>query len=269
MRRWQARIMMALVFGSATPAALVADDLDYGAHRAQTRSLTPVTLDPYRAASPYNINFVGRNAPNPANNMPNFTLSCDLPNQNLDTYVAPEKDCGCGGGCGSDCGGSSCNQGCGGWNFNFKFGCASSGGCNSCDNGCGSIFSRSNFGCRSSCGNQCGCASTCGGCSNGCAGQYVAPAVAPAPAPAATTKPVEYVEQIGFWFKKNPETKPTIPAKDCDSCPPNGPPPKHTMPSAGSLDCTNCGSLQSEATFIFGSCRQFFGEPTHKWLHGK
>jgi hypothetical protein len=223
------RHLFTLVLGVTLPAGLFAEDHGPGPGHAQAQALVPVVLDPYRAASPYNIIVLTRNAPNSANNMPNFTLPCCLPNQNLATYVYPE----CGGGCG--------------WN----------GGCDSgCGNSCGATFSRHSFG---------GCSTGCGGCSSGCSGcPGSTPTPAPVVAPIPAAKPVNYIEPISFWSKD----KPTKPRDACDSCPPNGPPYKHHMPSAGSLDCTNCTTLESETVFIFGSCRQFFGQPTYHWMHG-
>ena len=43
--------------------------------------------DPYRAASPYNPIRIDRPVPDPALNLPNMTLCCDIPNQNLGPYT--------------------------------------------------------------------------------------------------------------------------------------------------------------------------------------
>jgi hypothetical protein len=99
-----------------------------------------VAIDPYHAATPYNPTVVGRMAPNPQFNRPNFTLLCDNPNQNfapleLTPHGWLRGGCGrggCGGGCGNGCGlfggnGGGCGTGAGscatcGNTANFAFG---------------------------------------------------------------------------------------------------------------------------------------------------
>jgi hypothetical protein len=91
--------------------------------------------------------------------------------------------------------------------------------------------------------------------------------------PATEAKPVSYIEPVAFWniFENHKAKKERAEEREngCLNCPPHGPTPKHTLPRASTLGCTGCGTFESEAVFLFGSCRQFFGEPTWKWMHGK
>src|SRR3954462_12338165 len=112
MRRWTMRLVWAVVLGGTFTAGLNARPHD-----------PPVLADcPYRAATPYNAIVVGRPVPNPSWTMPNFTLCCDLPCQNLDPYVYP--DCGWGNGCG------------GGWNGGCGSILGDAGGWGGCRGGC-------------------------------------------------------------------------------------------------------------------------------------
>jgi hypothetical protein len=79
---------------------------------------------------------------------------------------------------------------------------------------------------------------------------------------------MSFIEPIGFWTWEKKD-KSNLPVNSCDSCPPNGPKPKHTSKSPTTLGCASCSTWESEQVFLFGTCRQFFGEPTHAWLHGK
>jgi hypothetical protein len=249
-------MVWAVILAAALPAGVNADPpgpLPY---------VTPAC--PFRAATPYNAIVVGRPVPNPANTMPSFVLGCDLPNINTDPYVYPPCDWGRGWGCGW---GGGCHD-CGGCGSLFnKFAGWGCGGCNSCDSGCGSPFDRfRGFGC----GKSCGCAPACnsgGACGNGSCGASALPAPVPAPAAKPAVKPPGGVEPVGFWDR--PKRTGNDRANDCQRCPPNGPPPKHTSPRATTLGCSSCSTLASEYVFLFGSCKQFFGEPTHGWLHGK
>jgi hypothetical protein len=218
---------------------------------------------PYRAATPYNAIIVHRPVPNPANNMPNLVLSCDIHNQNTDTYVPPPCEWGnwlnrCGGGCGGGCG--ACDNGCGSLfgRIDFGRGCGT-GNCNSGCNSCGSGYRGWQ---RFSCGSNCGSNAGCGGCNQAAP----APAPANAPMPASNLKPVAEFEQVGCFLRFN---RPNTPTTDCLQCPGNGPPHKYGLPTPGSMGCTGCSTVESESVFIFGTCRQFWGEPTHRWLNGK
>jgi len=106
--------------------------------------------------------------------------------------------------------------------------------------------------------------------------------VAPVPVPAAPKelpkaegKPVSYeeIEPVAFWdfadAWKQKKARADERVNGCENCPPHGPLPKHLYPRASTLGCTGCSTGCSEGVFIFGSCRQFFGEPTYHWLHGK
>lgn len=271
MRRYYLRLVWAITCGVALPTLVQAQDPKTKADAGKApppRAITVVDSCPYRAATPYNATIVHRPVPNPSLNMPNYTLSCDVPNQNLQPYVAPPCEFGCGwnrcgwglGGCGWGLGG------CGNHGSNACGACGSTTNCttceNSCDNSCGSrgYAGWLRFGCGN---NGCGCSTGCTG--NAAPAPTTLPAV-PAAAP-ANIKPVTNIEKVGFWSCKKPQSQ--SPANDCLACPPHGPKPKHTLPNVSSLGCTGCGTFESEAVFIFGSCRQFFGEPTHRWLHGK
>ncbi len=210
------------------------------------------------------------------------------------------RSTGCDSGCGNSCGaifnrhsfgrGNGCceSQSCG-----RDRGCAHEGcgrqSCSSCDSGCGSpcraIFQRPdfNFG-RSKCCSQPSCNSCDTGCNSGCTNggcSHAAPAAAPAvppaapPAPMPPAKPVGVkpigaaptdsdIQPVGFWLRLEKDPAP-VPA--CESCPQHGPAPKRRLPTPASLNCTGCSTWNSEYVFFFGSCRQFFGEPTHDWFH--
>lgn len=234
MRRYFIRLFGVVLIGASLPSSLPAQHGDHAG----------AVVDSYRAASPYNATVVGRPAPNPSYNMVSFTLPCDIPNMNTATYVWPEHD--------------------------RRFGCggALGGGCNSgCGNQCSALFSRPSFGCghanwqrwSGSCGSTCS-TSSCGGCA---ATSPCGTATAPAVVPATPPQTMPDVKPVGFW--KRAES----PVDQCQNCPPNGPKPKHTAQHPGSLGCASCSTVVSESVFLFGSCRQFFGEPTHNWLHGK
>jgi hypothetical protein len=202
------------------------------------------------------------------------------------------RGCGCGNtGCNSGCGTNSCGNGCGNIfgsvNFNrgCGCGCGSSCGTTACNSGCGATTS-CNTGCGNSCDRgyrswqrfSCGAPSNCGcttGCNTGCGGcNSATPAIIPAApaAPPATMKPVSGIEQdgdieqVGCFLRFN---KPNTPTNDCQQCPQNGGPQKYGIPTPSTLGCMSCSTWESEHVFIFGTCRQFFGEPTHKWLNGK
>jgi len=275
------RLVGAVILASALPAGVNADPPGPLAY------VTPAC--PFRAATPYNATVVGRPVPSPANTMPSFVLGCEFPNMNTDPYVYPPCawGCGWGGGC-NDCGGcgslfgkfggwgcgscNTCDSGCGSLFDRFRgFGCGKSCGCesacNSC-NACGSLFDRfRGFGCGKSCGCESAC-NSCNACGNGSCGGSAIPAPAPAPVAKPAVKAVGGVEPVGFWDKPKKKTA-NDRANECLNCPPNGPPPKHTSPHATTLGCSSCSTLASEYVFLFGSCKQFFGEPTHGWLHGK
>ncbi|MFL5329500.1 MAG: hypothetical protein ACJ8C4_11350 [Gemmataceae bacterium] len=191
---------------------------------------TRISGDPeaFRAASPYNPTFIGRPLPSPIYNLPNFVLCCEWPNQSFEPFVAPNWRDGWGDRCGDY-------------------------------NSCGGIFRRNNFGCG-------GCDSGCGGCHSGCGCTGNAPAAPPPPPTRAPVqmKQVQALEPVGYWFHKEKDPAP-VPA--CEACPVHGPAPAHHLPTGANLGCTNCSSWESEAVFVFGSCKQFFGQPTHDWLH--
>lgn len=248
MRRWILRAACALVLGGIAPAGLSAQT--NVAHHG----------DPYRAATPYNATTMTRVAPNPANNLHNFSLGCDIPNLNPAGYVPPPCDCPLFGGCGSIFGG--CGPSCG------------------CDTGCGGSLLGGRFAIGDGCGLRRwsrfavggGCCDT--GCNSGCA-PAPAPASPPAPAPAAMpkaeTKPASYIEPVGFWDFKDrkaarEEQQPNN--YNCLNCPQDVR-RKHTIPSPSLLGCQSCSTFESEGVFLFGSCRQFFGEPTHNWMLGR
>ncbi len=167
MRKWISPTLTALLLGTGLPAALFAQapaPAPAAPAPAPPAAAVPVTPapaaparvvtvdaavqipgDPYHAATPYNPTVVGRSVPNPAWNRPNFTLPCDIPNQNLAPLILtpPEilqklfgRTKGCGGGCGSGCGtGGGCGSGgCGNAGGCGNGGCGSTGGC---DGGCG------------------------------------------------------------------------------------------------------------------------------------
>ncbi len=284
MRRWVLRLVWAMALGTAMPTGAQAQnernktDVIKNPPRQVTVAADPC---PYRAATSYNAIVVNRPIPNPSLNMPNYVLCCEISNMNPDTYVAPPCEwggrCGCGsnGGCGAilgrhdfGCGNScnkgcsnTCDRGCSNWQ-RPSCGCSNQCGFNStrnCGNSCDRgyrFWERSSCGCSNQSGCNSGCNTGCGGnsgCKTGCGGCAV------------NVKPVSYVEQIGYWTRN----KKVSPIDDCMSCPAGGPKPKHTLPTASGLGCTGCSSFHSEGTFIFGSCHQFFGEPTHKWLYGK
>ena len=79
-------------------------------------------------------------------------------------------------------------------------------------------------------------------------------------------KPVSNFEQVGFFIRT---ADPKNPANNCQCCPANGPKQRLSVASPSTLGCTGCSTWESEYVFIFGNCRQFFGEPTHRWLSGK
>jgi hypothetical protein len=269
MRRWTLRLVWAMTCGAAMPALAQAQNENFKMDTMKTPPHAAVVVAdpcPYRAATPYNAIVVNRPVPTPALNMPNYVLSCEIPKQNLDAYVAPPCNCGCnrGGGCGG-----GCNNGCGSifGSCNFNRGCGS----NSCNTGCGNSCDGGYRGWqRFSCGssNNCGCNTGCGGCNNPVPAVIPAPAAIPATpaAPISGLKPVGDFEQVG-WFIKSSDPK--NPVNDCLQCPQNGPQHKCKLPTPGTLGCTGCSTWESEHVFIFGTCRQFFGEPTHCWLTGK
>src|SRR5262245_1259320 len=110
MRRWISPTLTALLLGTSLPAALYAQNaipvaqtppppvavapaapapvVPAPAPAAVPAATVDAALhipgDPYHAATPYNPTVVGRPIPNPAFNRPNFTLPCDIPNQNLE-----------------------------------------------------------------------------------------------------------------------------------------------------------------------------------------
>jgi len=80
--------------------------------------------------------------------------------------------------------------------------------------------------------------------------------VAFAPAPAPATPPpfiVEYHPQFQgpVW----------IPPDLFDEGP--NPPRKHKWCCYATINSVGCGSLKAECTYIFGSCRKFYGEPCY------
>ena|SRR5579871_3483782 len=106
MRRWILRASAAVVLGVALSAASFAADPPApttpppsappaAAAQPLPASAPMPAYDAYRAASPYNPTRIDRPVPDPALNMPNMTLPCDIPNQNLAPYTG---GCGCGGG---------------------------------------------------------------------------------------------------------------------------------------------------------------------------
>jgi hypothetical protein len=85
---------------------------------------------------------------------------------------------------------------------------------------------------------------------------------------------------MGWWVQRLPAQAPIAPAPAAPASAPccassQNPPAdgqqlhqglrrllnRHGLCCQGSHDSPTCGSLHSELTFIFGSCRQFFGEP--------
>jgi hypothetical protein len=132
MRRWIPRTIPALLLGVTLPAGVRAQAvtpqpttppvvapgtaLPPAVPPGPVAPVRPVpALDGFQAATPYNPTVVGRPVPDPAYNRPNFTLPCNLPNQNLDPLILTKPEClnrlfkrrctsgcdGCSGGCGT------------------------------------------------------------------------------------------------------------------------------------------------------------------------
>jgi hypothetical protein len=96
--------------------------------------------NPYQAATPYNATVVSQAVPSPQLNRVEFTLPCNIPNQNLSPYTPTRPDYAGhllgGGGCGGAGGGL------------FRGACSHPGSCATCCNTANFIFgsSRSFFG---------------------------------------------------------------------------------------------------------------------------
>jgi hypothetical protein len=136
---------LSLVIGGLLAQSAQADEPAPPPQAVKVVAVAP-EADAYRAATPYNATVIGRTAPNPLNNRPNFTLPCDLPNQNLDSFILTKPEClkKLFGGLGGDCGG------CGSWGGKLgkgTHGCGV-GNCATCNNTYNFIWggSRSYFG---------------------------------------------------------------------------------------------------------------------------
>jgi hypothetical protein len=128
--------------------------------QAPVAPVAPVVVgDPYRAASPYNPTVVGRPVPNPQLNRVNYTLPCDIHNQNLGplqlqpwNWGRGHGHChgngnghflhytgngnGCNNGCNNDCGNGGRAAGCGCLKGKLGHACCGDGGgaCATCEN---------------------------------------------------------------------------------------------------------------------------------------
>ena len=80
--------------------------------------------------------------------------------------------------------------------------------------------------------------------------------VIPAPAPIPAT-PAPFIVEYRPQFQGPVWGPPDLFVEDDNA------PRKHKWCCFATINSVGCGSLKSECTFIFGSCRQFYGEPCY------
>lgn len=246
--------------------------------------------DPFRAATPYNPTRVGREIPDPRLNRPNFTLDCEFENISPDTYVWPEgrwrnrwaeRGCRSGksfdGGCGDSCGTcdrhqSDCGQTCGhcekcksgfggklfdscaGWNRWLRFGGSGCGGCGSCTRSCETTCTPCKPTCCTPCKPIC-----CTPRKATCQTQRKPTCCTPSKPACEPSCKAGCVRPCGHEQGADENTGDYARRFVLQLC-------GYHKPSGYSY-CNSgfgCSSFKSECTFIFGSCRQFYCEPTHR-----